>query len=1384
MLWVTLVIGLRVLLGFVPRPEVIFCDQVSHVVPLLRALTGAQVVFYCHFPDKLLCVDRGSALKRLYRAPMDWWEERSTGAADAVVVNSKFTASVFRESFASLERVDLAVLYPAIDMREFDRVLDETQREAARAGFPEELSAHLESCESKSGGNDDKGPIVVLSINRFESKKNLGLALEAMDHVRAKVEAPTFARVHLVLAGGYDPRLQENVDYVATLRKRVQDLGLEGKVSFLLSFSNDQRLELMRIARCVLYTPDREHFGIVPIEAMYAGCPVVAIASGGPLETVIDGKTGFLRSQEPADFGGALVQLVEDKSMALRFALSEVVGAKLKHYVLVRCMHSEYEEELMYMCLGKHAIYLVDDEMIGAGENGLLYSCRYSSLERCEVDVHAQEVFALYFLDKTPLQLSTAETAPEHDEERDFFPERLLFRSADRERLRAELETYFRTDFMFQHWKMPSAAFVVDTEDLLPSSAASRRGVLTANAAGAELTASKLAGYEYQVPRDFTFAGGFSTGSESGSLDASLFQSARALEAGANPTRLGIPEGIAVSTAASTGAIASARFVRTHDQSRPTSSGPPSTLEIIIHDKYPVTQMRYSSTVGAERQAREVAERYMHFIGDQVIDYRIVGRLQRYQRRQTGPSSDLAAVTCWRVQLRTAKNRHNTQRSQELSYRDVSIYVFQRAFIPPNMDHLQTAVIIGFSAHYDQTVRTYMEAVTDSFRCSAKATTWDQLVVQTKANALMLDEESYKWYADNLDPPVLPGAASLALAFCQSILESLRRAKITLRPGQIGSAEEPAQDATRPKVNADPFEYSLRLEHQLPGLAGKDVDAHLAREWKARVWRYLAFCVDGGLLPGELDIHRLALAVQQHNKRLQDISQVLQTLLYFRAVGEDFEQTPLALKVADERLMQNFTCNERVLKNLLQSGYIRWSLEATGDALEYPRFIVRLLQCGRDRVRWGHNLHLIVCEQLARYSIAGNSASSDSRGNKKHSQPHSQAQFIAGNEKAMSQGRVDPLSDLALHTIVPALIDLLNDESCSERIQVLVVSSLVNFTRNNAVLKNKVMAGGALRRGAIESICRFLQSKNDDLVKHSVSLLNNCTKSEQYRSQVAKFRAVGALMRLIMRNEFQPTYRPIQILTQTAAVIGNLASDSHLRDQITNSLGFTTKPLEERNVQIRIPKAIDELASLLSDPAGNFKSQAQHDSLRVTVIYALKNLCIKHADNKLHVGLVAIHKLVQIVAQTSQASSIQQILTDVTLRCLYVLSFHPDNCVLLRKHEILKVLQSKQGTSFSEFRVQIQRKLNESLTVTTTNFALVVGYIDGSTSIQRRKVSLIPSTGPYGTCISLLCRVMRLRAGCTCPRRTTLVMRDSVLDVSIPCVKGIARLALTVRSGL
>ena len=119
--------------------------------------------------------------------------------------------------------------------------------------------------------------------------------------------------VHLVMAGGYDERVTENKEHYLELRQLASTLALDDNITFIRSFSDKQKRTLLSHATCLIYTPDREHFGIVPIEAMYLRCPVVAVNTGGPLETVADGETGFLCAQKPEDFASAMQKFVQDR---------------------------------------------------------------------------------------------------------------------------------------------------------------------------------------------------------------------------------------------------------------------------------------------------------------------------------------------------------------------------------------------------------------------------------------------------------------------------------------------------------------------------------------------------------------------------------------------------------------------------------------------------------------------------------------------------------------------------------------------------------------------------------------------------------------------------------------------------------------------------------------------------------------------------------------------------------------------------------------------------------------------------------------------------------------------------------------------------------------
>ena len=126
--------------------------------------------------------------------------------------------------------------------------------------------------------------------------------------------------------GGYDHRVSENVQYHAELEALASSLSLQHltaktlitalsapadiPVLFLLSIPSSLKNALLRSARVLLYTPANEHFGIVPLEAMLSKTPVLAANSGGPVETVVDGETGWLRSPEDVDAWAEVVREV------------------------------------------------------------------------------------------------------------------------------------------------------------------------------------------------------------------------------------------------------------------------------------------------------------------------------------------------------------------------------------------------------------------------------------------------------------------------------------------------------------------------------------------------------------------------------------------------------------------------------------------------------------------------------------------------------------------------------------------------------------------------------------------------------------------------------------------------------------------------------------------------------------------------------------------------------------------------------------------------------------------------------------------------------------------------------------------------------------------
>ncbi|RNA27089.1 alpha-1-3 1-6-mannosyltransferase ALG2 [Brachionus plicatilis] len=300
--------------------DVVICDQISLPVCAFK-WAKYKVLFYCHFPDQLLCVyDKRDYLKRFYRAPLNWLEMVTTGMADVILVNSEFTKKIFFQTFSQLENKNIDVLYPSLNTEKFDALLSQLSQEPLEDKYkenPENEFLNKNLSELKKVGEKK---FVFLSINRYERKKDLKLAIKALKELRSKLNQENWENCHLIMAGGYDPRVGENINHYQELVDLAKSFDLLDHISFLRSISDKQKIQLLRRTICLIYTPTNEHFGIVPIEAMYCEKPVIATNTGGPLETVKNGVTGFLVNPCANEFANAMEEIIVEPAKQLKMS--------------------------------------------------------------------------------------------------------------------------------------------------------------------------------------------------------------------------------------------------------------------------------------------------------------------------------------------------------------------------------------------------------------------------------------------------------------------------------------------------------------------------------------------------------------------------------------------------------------------------------------------------------------------------------------------------------------------------------------------------------------------------------------------------------------------------------------------------------------------------------------------------------------------------------------------------------------------------------------------------------------------------------------------------------------------------------------------------------
>ena len=256
---------------------------------LLRALRRTPTVYYCQEALRLLyesiparpyddeAIGRRRVLNRLdplpamYRALLRAQDRRNAQSSGTVLVNSKFMAG----TVADIYQVGAQVSYLGVDVDQFRPTAVERRH-------------------------------VVLSVGSLTPLKGFDFLIRAM------AEYPGEHRPGLVIVSNF-----QNPPERSYLQRLATELGVE--LTLAGNVSEDDLVRFYNEARAVVYAPVREPFGLVPLEAMACGRPVVAVAEGGVPETVVDRHTGLLVDRDPGRFATAVQEVVEDEALAGRF---------------------------------------------------------------------------------------------------------------------------------------------------------------------------------------------------------------------------------------------------------------------------------------------------------------------------------------------------------------------------------------------------------------------------------------------------------------------------------------------------------------------------------------------------------------------------------------------------------------------------------------------------------------------------------------------------------------------------------------------------------------------------------------------------------------------------------------------------------------------------------------------------------------------------------------------------------------------------------------------------------------------------------------------------------------------------------------------------------
>ena len=157
--------------------------------------------------------------------------------------------------------------------------------------------------------------ILLITACRLTKEKNLGFLVRSFAKIKKKSE-----NIKFMIVG--DGAVKKD------LEKSAEELGIKNSIIFTGLVNRTEIVSLYQASDIFVFSSKTETQGLVAVEAMAAGNPVVAVKASGIEDMVKDKEDGFLTSESEEEFSESVLKIVNDKNLREKISMQAKINSK------------------------------------------------------------------------------------------------------------------------------------------------------------------------------------------------------------------------------------------------------------------------------------------------------------------------------------------------------------------------------------------------------------------------------------------------------------------------------------------------------------------------------------------------------------------------------------------------------------------------------------------------------------------------------------------------------------------------------------------------------------------------------------------------------------------------------------------------------------------------------------------------------------------------------------------------------------------------------------------------------------------------------------------------------------------------------------------------